>query len=877
MSWLRFFRRNRLDSRAAGDIAFHIESETDDNIARGMTPAAARSAALRKFGNPFYIREEVYRMNSVDVLESAWQDLRHACRVLRKNPGFTATAMLTLALGIGGNTAIFTVVRSVVLKPLDYPHPERLVKIAERDTDTVRPTTVDFTTTWDLREGSRSFDSMSLYRGASVAVAGQAEPELLDGLRVNYDYFHTLGVTMQLGREFLPEEDRPETRREVILTHGVWMRRYGSDPHILGREIALSDSYFKIVGVLPASFRPLPLAGQPENPEFYIPLGYALGGPSSCRGCQHLQLIGRLKPGVPVERAQAELNSVMAAIVQAHPADYSQGASVSVMPLQQYLVGDVSTAMWILLGGVGFVLLIACANVANLVMARATGRAKETALRAALGAGRMRIVRQLLSECLLLSACGALGGLLIAWGGTAALAAYAARQVPRADEIHMDATVLVFTLGVSLLTVVLFGAAPALRASRTDCADALKEMGRTTSGRPHQLLRNLLVSVEIALAFVLVMGAGLLGRSFLHLMDVNPGYDPHNVLTFGVYVYGPRYQKAEAEIAFYDQAMARLRSVHGVESTAVVSTLPLGSFDRRGLQIEDRPLANTHDAPAADTYSVSPDYFHVMRIPLERGRLFTEQDRQGTLPVAIISEECARKAFPHRDALGKHIQLGGRDDKAPWMTIVGIVGDVRQYSLDRPPLMEAYSPVAQNNNFGYNMVLRTTTEPTRLANAARQAFLEVDKTQPIYRIRPLESYLDETLATRTFTMMLLALFGALALVLAAVGVYGVLSYSVAQRTQEVGIRMALGAAAGDVLSMVLRQSVALIGAGLAAGFLASLVLTQFLKTLLFQVGATDVVSAVMAALVLTVVALLASYVPARRATRVDPMSALRAA
>jgi putative ABC transport system permease protein len=875
MSWLRFLRRNRLDARIADDILFHIESETGDNLARGMPPAEARAAALRKFGNPCLIREEVYRMNTLDILESAWQDLRYACRAIRQNPAFAATAVLTLALGIGGNTAIFTVVRSVVLKPLDYRDPGRLVKVAESDPNNPSPVTVDFTTTYDLRTGSRSFESLSLYRSASAAFVEQGQPELIDGLRVNYDYFHTLGVNVQLGRAFLPEEDHPDRRHEAILTHELWMRRFGGDPHILGRDLRLSDASFLVVGVLPAGFRPLPHGGASAFPEIYMPLGYALGERDACRGCQHLQLIGRLKPGVSVERARAELNSVMAGIARAHPAEYPRDIAISVTPLREFLVGRVATAMWILLGGVGLVLLIACANVANLVLARATGRSKEMAMRAALGATRARMVRQLLSEYLLLAAAGGLAGLLLAWRGTAALAAFASRQLPRADEIHMDAAVLWFTLAISLLTVALFGAAPALGASRANCSDALKDMGRSTAGRPHHTLRNLLVAAELAMAFVLVMGAGLLGRSFLRLMDVNPGYDPHNVLTCGVYVYGPRYQNPETELDYYGQAMTRLRAVPGVESAAMVSTLPLGSFDRRGFHVQDRPLANTADAPHVDTYSISPDYFRVMRIPLKRGRGFTAQDRKGAPRVAIVSESCARLQFPNQDPIGKHIQLGGRDDKREWLTIVGIVGDIRQYSLDRPPDMEAYIAQAQDVSFGYSLVARTTLDPLRLQNAAREAFLSVDRTQPIYHVRPMEAYVRESLATRSFTLALLALFGALALILAAVGIYGVISYAVTLRTREVGIRMALGAAGRDVLAMVLRRSFTLIAAGLAAGFLASLALTRFLGTLLFEVRSTDVATSSVVAVALAGIALMASYLPARRATRIDPVSALR--
>ena len=871
MSWRRFFRRRRLDSQIAGDVEFYIEAETDDNIARGLTPAEARAAALRKFGNRTIVREEVYRMNTVAFLESIWQDLRYAWRGILQNPGFAATAVLTLALGIGGNTAIFTVVRSVILKPLDYPNAERLVKVAEFDPDTTVPITIDFTTAWDLRAATRTFASLSLYRDASGAIVGQDATDLLNGKRVNYDYFRTLGVHMQIGRDFLAEEDHPNTRREVILTHGVWTRRFGGNPNIVGTDIPLSGNDFRVVGVLPASFRAFA-----DDPEIYLPLGYELGQPFACRGCQHLQAIGRLKPGVTVERAQSELSAVMRNIVATHPEDYAKGAAITVEPLQHFIVGGVSKAMWVLLGGVGFVLLIACANVANLVLARATRRTREMALRTALGAARSRIVRQLLAEYLLLAAAGGAAGLLLAWRGTAALSAFAAQQIPRAGEIQMDGMVLAFTLITTLLTVLLFGAAPAIRASRADCSTALQEMGRTTEGRSHQKLRNALVAAELALAFVLVMGAGLLGRSFLHLTEVNPGYDPRNVLTAGVYVYGTRYQKPEVELEFYHQALARLRAAPGVESAAMVSTLPLNGFDRRSFQIQDRRPANEHDVPAADTYCVSPDYFHVLHIPIKRGRGFTGQDRKGAPLVAIVSEACARSQFPGRDAIGQHIQLGGRHDDRPWAEIVGIVGDIRQYSLDRPPNMEAYIPQAQNMDYGFNLVVRTTLDPVKLENTVRAAFRAVDQTQPLYNVRPLETYVADSMATRAFTLALLALFGALAILLAAVGIYGVISYSVTLRTREVGIRMAMGAASGDVLGMVLRQSLRLIGIGLAAGFVASLGVTRFLGSLLFEVRPTDLATSAGVAAVLAAIALIASYLPALRATRIDPVAALRA-
>ncbi|HEV2448260.1 MAG TPA: ABC transporter permease, partial [Candidatus Sulfopaludibacter sp.] len=620
MRWVQFVRRKHFDDEIARDLAFYIEAETEDNMARGMSRLEARSAALRKLGNPTLIREDVYQMNTAGMVESLWQDLRYAFRGLRQSPGFTAAAVLSLALGIGGNTAVFTAVRGVLLKPLPYAEPGRLVKVAESAPDTPVPETIDFTTAYDLRARSRSFASLSLYRDAAGAMVQNGQPELLNGLRVNYDYFDTLGVKMELGRAFLAEEDRPDRRYEVILTHGLWMRQFGGDPGVLGRTLRLSDASFTVVGVLPAGFHPIQPSYDVMPAEIFLPLGYALDQPSACRGCQHLQLIGRLKRGVSIEQARQELSSLMRDIAREHPKDYARNAGVRLTPLLFYFVGRVSTAMWVLLGAVGFVLLIACANVANLMLARGTARSKEMALRAALGAARARLVRQLILESVLLAGASGLAGLLLAGLATSALVGFAARQIPRIAEIRIDAPVLWFTLATSLLTVVVAGTIPALRASRVDLAGTLRAAG-ANGGQGRHRLRSMLVTAEIALAFLLVMGAGLLARSFARLTGVDPGYDPHNVLTMGVYVYGDRYKKPEAELEYYRQVMERLRAIPGVESAGMTSLVPLGSFDRRGFHIQDRPLANTSDAPGADTYSVSPDYFRVMRIPLKRGRL----------------------------------------------------------------------------------------------------------------------------------------------------------------------------------------------------------------------------------------------------------------
>jgi len=803
-------------------------------------------------------------------------DLRFAFRQLRKAPGFALVSIVTLALGIGANTAIYSVVKAVLLNQLPYREPDRLVKVAASEPRTPLPETIDFTTTYDLRQRSRLFHSMSLYRDGSVAIVEQGTPELLQGLRVGYDYFDTLGTRMRLGRTFLPEEDHPDTRYEAVLSYGLWQRRFGGDPSIVGRTLKLSDRPYTIIGVLPEGFRPILRSDQAITPEIYTPLGYDLNLPMACRGCQHLQLIGRLKPGVTPEQAKAELNTILRDLKREHPTGYDPDEVIALMPLRDFVVGRVTTALWILLGAVAMVLLIACANMAHLALARATARSKEMAVRAALGAGRARLARQLLSESVLIAFLGGCAGVLLAWWGTGALSSLGPKELPRAQEIRIDLPILFFALAISILTGLLFGVVPALRSSRTDPNDGLKDGGRSTEGHSHTGYRGLLVTVELAFAFALVMGAGLLGKSLLHLLNVDPGYDPHNVLTAGVYVYGERYQKAEAELNFYDRAMERLRATPGIEGAAMVSTLPLASFDRRGLHIQDRPLPNDDaSAPSADTYSVSPDYFHLMRIPLKRGRLFSAADHAGAPGVAVISESCARTIFPDGDALGRQIQLGGRDNSKPWLTIVGIVGDIRPYGFDQPSRMEAYVPIAQNNNFGYNLVVRTDGDPRRFEQTVREAFLSVDNTQPLYQVRPLEDYVAESQAARRFTLLLLGLFGAAALALAAVGIYGVISYGVSLRTRELGIRMALGAARADVQRMVLWQGLRLAAFGLALGFGISMLLTRSLASLLFQVRPLDLATSAAVTATLITVAVLANYLPARKASRLDPMIALR--
>jgi putative ABC transport system permease protein len=864
--WRALSGRSALEHDLADELRFHLESRAADLARSGVAEQEAARRARVEFGGVERYKEGCREARGLRLFDEVRGDLRFAFRVLRKSPSFAITAVATLALGIGANTAIFSAVKAVLLNRLPYGDPDRLVKLGESDDGDTRAGTVGYTTVYDWRRLSHSFESMSLYRDAAGAIVERGEPELVKALRVNYNFFGTLGIRVQLGREFLPGEDRPDRRYVAILAHGLWMRRFGGDPGIVGRVIRLSDHPFTVVGVLPASFRTLEIEGM-GTPEIFEPLGYALTDAFACRDCQHLQAIARLKPGVAAAQAHAELNTIMADLVRRYPASYPPQARVAFEPLREHLVGRASTALWVLMGAVGFVLLIACVNVANLMLARATGRAREMALRAALGAARWRLIRQLITESLLLAAAGGIAGMLLGSWCTSRLAALAPRELPRINEIHMDAAVLWCGLAASLFCGLLFGLMPALRTSRAD-------FGKTTGSRARSKLRDMLVMGELALAFVLAVGAGLLGKSLVRLMSVDAGFDPHHVLTLKTYVYGARYQKPEAELGYYEQAFARLRALRGIESVAMTSLLPMTDFDRSGFHIRDRRPAHDSEDPSADRYSVTEDYFRVMRIPLKRGRAFTAQDVASAPKVAVISESCAREQFPNRDPIGKEIQLGGRDDSKPWITIVGVAGDVRQYGLDTASNIAAYIPQAQDLSFGYALVARTTADPRELERAVRAAFLAVDPTQPVFQVKPLESYLASSLAERRFTLALLALFGGLAVALAAVGIYGVVSCAAASRTREMGIRMALGAERRDVLAMVLRQAGVLAIAGLAAGLAASLVLTRFLASLLFEVRTTDVATLAAIAALLAAVALGASYLPARRAASVDPTVAL---
>ncbi len=800
------------------------------------------------------------------------QDIRYGFRMLSTRPGFTIVAVIALALGIGANTAIFSLINSVLLRPLPYPEPDRLVMLEESEKDG-KSSTTSYATSKDWRERSQTFESISVVRDWSITLTGAGEPEMLQGMRVSANYFGTLAVKPALGREFLPQEDTPATRRVVILSDGLWRRRFGSDADIVGRPIALGGQTFTVAGVMPRGFEDLVSARLYQTADLWAPLGYDETLPWACRTCRHIQAIARLKRGVSLEQAGVEMNAISQNLIVEHPKDYAF-AGVTIIPLLDKFVGAVRPALYLLLGAVGLVLLIACANVANLLLARATQRRKEIAIRSALGARRSRIVRQLLTESTMLSLLGAALGLALVWWSLELLAAFSPPTILRLNEVNVDARVLGFTLALSLLTGIIFGLAPALQASKLDLNAALKEGARGAGGGGGHRLRNLLVVSEIALALVLMVGAGLLVRSFLRVLDVTPGFEPSNVITMNVSANGTRYAEEADVRAFYDEVINRVGHLPGVEAAAVVSNLPLGgNKDMYGFHIEEKPLANPEEAPSVERYVVSPGYLRAMRIPLLAGREFNDHDAPNAPPVVLISVSTAESIWPGEDPIGKRVRMGGME--GPLRTIVGITGNVSHYALDTPPDLQAYVPEAQWTNSDLQLVVRSPIDPKALMEAVRNEIWAVDKDLPIYSVATMEQLVSASVAQRRFIVILLALMAGLAATLAALGIYSLMSYSVTQRTQELGIRMALGAQSNDVLRLVVGQGILLAMAGIGVGLVASVALTRVMSSMLFGIGATDPLTFTVISLAVAGVALGASFVPARRATKVDPMVALR--
>jgi putative ABC transport system permease protein len=805
------------------------------------------------------------KMNPPGWVDNAVHDARFALRMARPNPGFTLLAVATIALGVGSTTAVFSVFKAVVLNQLPYRNPDRVVSLSQLDPTSPNGRGVSSWTTAEWRTRTRSFASISLYGDAQRILVENGAAEVLRGLRVDHEFFDTLGIGMLLGRTFRANEDRWPRGNVVILSHALWVRRFGADPAIIGRILSLSTEPYRVIGVLAPDVYPLRMSNPAEKPEIFMPLGFDPASAAACRNCLAGFAVGRLKPGVEVNQAKAELVGVMRQIIREYPADFARNTSALTEPLRDHLVGSIQTPLWILLGAVAFVLLIACANLANLLLARATARTKEIAMRAALGASRWRLVGQLLTESLILSAIGGAAGVFFGWQGAAAIASLAPKELPRLDEVRMDHAVLLFGIAISLFTGLLFGTLPALRASR------LQPIRTSTRGG----LRSVLVIAEVALAFVLAVGTGLLTKSLLRLISVNSGFDPHHIFTLTLTLNGARYGSPESMRGYYRQVLDNVRTVPGVLSAGMVSNVPLSHTEPAKLRVEGGPTLSDSESPSADVIWVSPDYFRVFKIPLKRGRFFIDRDGVSDPPAAIISESLAKLRFPNSQAIGRRIQLGPRQTNGPWFTIVGVVGDVRNNGFDQEPDQAVYVPQATDLDHYTRLVVRTAGEPMTFDQAIRAAIREVDPLQAVFHVQPMDDYVASFLAGRSFTLKLIGLFAIMALLLAAVGIYGVVSYTASLRTREVGIRMALGAKRLDVVGLILRDVSVLLVLGLAAGFLCALALARFLSHLLFEVSPTDASTSAAVALLLACVTLSASLIPARRAASLDPNQALR--
>jgi putative ABC transport system permease protein len=808
-------------------------------------------------------------MKGTSRMQTLWQDLRYGARMLLKQPGFTLIAVLTLALGIGANAAIFTVVNSVLLRPLPFREPERLVMIRETKLPQFPEFSVSPGNFLGWKNQNTVFERLVAFTGVTLNLVGASDPEQLRGMKVTDGFFAMLGVQPQVGREFLPEEDQPGRNNVVILSHGLWQRRFAGEPKILNQTLLLSGQSYTVIGVMPATFR----FGGPDL-DLWTPMAFT-SQQAQNHGGHFLAAIGQLKPGVTVEQARTEMLAIAGRLAAQHPAA-NTGWSVKLMPLLEFAVRSIKPALLVLLGAVAFVLLIACANVANLLLARAAGRQKEIAIRTALGAGRARIVRQLLTESALLALVGGAVGWLLAKWGMDLLLKLAPQDLPRMSDVSLDGRALAFTAAITLLTGVIFGLVPAVHASKPNLNETMKDAGRgSTEGGRRQLVRSTLVVLEVASALVLLVGAGLLAKSFWRLQKVDPGFDPDNALTVSVALPRSKYPEENRQVAFFQQLLEKVKAFPGVQAAGASNSMPLGGDFVLAFIVQGRPPLPPGAGQSTNFYAVSADYFKAMGIPLRRGRLFTERDTNDSPHVAIINETMAQKMFPDEDPIGKRITFNTRQNNPDWYEIVGIVGDVKQYGLDQATTMQTYEPHTQQTYPAMTLVVRTAGDPTDFTAAIRNAVLQLDQEQPISNVRTLAQFLSTSFAQQQFSMLLLGVFAAVALVLAAVGIYGVLSYAVAQRTHEIGIRMALGAGQREVLKLVVGHGMLLTLLGVAAGLAAAFALTRLMKTLLFGVSANDPMTFSLIALLLLIVALLACWIPARRATKVDPMIALR--
>ena len=875
------------EAEVVEELAQHLEEQIEEALSRGATEEQARAAALADLAESDLLARELKRMERVrkhellavgrehgNWLSDLAQDLRYGLRMIAKTPAVSAIAIIALALGIGANTAIFSVVNAVLLRPLAFKQPDQLVMVWDnaahlgfpKDT----PSPANFL---DWRQQNHVFSAMAALTSRSFNLTGVGEPERLDGRRVSANLFDLLGVRPLLGRTFLEEEDKPGTK-VVLLSEGLWQRRFGADPGIIGRGVTLNGESYTVVGVLPRTVQ-LPSQDNTHD-QLWVPIAFT-SEDAAQRGSHYLDVMARLKPGISLKQAQADMETVAAALAQTYP-DMNAGRGAVVTPLHEQVVGAIRPALLVLLGAVAFVLLIACANVANLLLARAAARQKEIALRLALGASRSRMIRQFLTESLLLALIGGAVGLLFSLGGLAVLKRFVPPDISLAGGISIDAKVLLFTLVVSALTGLVFGLAPAFHAVHSNLNETLKETGRdSAAGVRGNRLRNILVVAEVAVSFILLIGAGLLINSFMHLRNLNPGFRIDHLLTMKVELSETKYPDKERRAAFFDELTRRVKSLPGVESVAVGDNLPF-TYNGNSLSIgvEGIPDPPVDQWPDVVLRVIGPNYFTTMGIPMVEGRDFSEQDNAQGKPVVIVTEKTAKHYWPGQSPIRKRLKPGGTSGKGAWYEVVGVVKDVRQNDFVAEPKMQMYMPHSQVRFFPANaLVVRTKVEPLSVAPSIRNQIWGIDKDQPVSDIRTMDDIVASAVARQRFSMLLLGVFAGLALVLAAVGIYGVMSYSVAQRTREIGIRMALGAQRSDVLKMTVGQGLKLVGVGVVIGLIAAVIVTRVMSSLLFGISATDPMTFLSITFVLVGVSILASYIPALRATRIDPMLALR--
>ena len=813
-------------------------------------------------------REEMDGERGSTWLDDVVRDVRFGLRSLRRSPGFTLVAVLCLGLGLGANAAIFSVLNAVLLRPLPYPEPERVVRVWETMAR-VGMGSVSVPNFRDWAEQATGFEQLAAWQWGSANLQGTGEPERIRSIQATSNLFSLLGVRPLLGRTFVPGQDEPGKAKVVVIAESLWRTRFGADPALVGRTIRFDGAPYEVIGVMPAAFEFPPGGSRNDAWLVYEPSPDL----AKSRGAHFLAVVGRVKRGMSVEAATTQLEAVAARLEKAYPVEQGE-RGVKVSPLQDAVVGDVRPALLILFGAVALVLLIACANVANLLLARAAVRQREVAIRLALGAGRARLVRQFLVESLVLSSGGAILGLLLAWWGLSALAPLAEGALPLAGGVSLDLRVFAFLLAVAMLSGLLFGIVPAFQASRGDVRDSLTESGKSTSSGRQQRFRSALVVVEIALSLILLVGAGLLLRGFLRLSGTPPGFDGHNVLTAHMAMPAERLPTATART--YRPLLDGVRRVPGVRSAAIISMLPIQEAWTNGsYTVVGRPAPPLAQQPLAEERVASPGFFETLGIPILRGRDFQERDGESGSRVIVVNDTLARQAFPGADALGQRLAFGNATEYA----IVGVVGSVRQAGLDHPPLAEAYFPYGQVDAAGYlgdaSLVVRTDVPPGTLAGAIRGAVHSVDPGLPLYKVMTMEQVIEESLAGRRLNLWLLGIFAGIALVLSAAGLYGVISYLVAQRTREIGVRIALGAQNRDVIGLVLRQGAGLTAAGIALGLLGALALTRVMESLLYGVSARDPLTYGALAAVFATVALIATWVPAQRASRVDPITAIR--